>query len=137
MDEKILEIHSYTGPGYVPQVDYGTWRVAVLNYCETPESIEKTEKHNETDEVFILTKGKAVLFVGDGPARPGCLYPQIMEIGVIYNVKKAIWHTVVLSRDASILIVENRDTGEKNSDYAALTADEHRLILTTAKQVGI
>ena len=38
-----------------------------------------------------------------------------MEAGKIYNVRRNTWHTVLLSREASVLIVENRDTGEANS----------------------
>jgi len=132
MNEKFIEICSYDGPGYRPQVDYGAWRVAILNYNEAPEAIKMVERHNETDEVFVLTRGKGVLFVGDGAARPDSLVPQIMEIGKIYNVKKAIWHTTAMTKDASMLIVENRDTTEANSDYSDLTAAEKALILDFA-----
>lgn len=137
MDEHLLEIRTYSGPGYMPQVDFGAWRVAILNLVEAPEKIAQVERHNDTDEIFVLTRGRAVLFVGDGAIRPDSLQAQVMEQDVIYNVKQAIWHTVVMSADASILIVENRDTSEANSDYALLTSAERQAIVATAKQVGI
>ncbi len=31
-NEKLLEEREYTGEGYSPVVDYGAWRVAILNY---------------------------------------------------------------------------------------------------------
>jgi hypothetical protein len=34
MDEKMLEIREYGGPGYAPLVDYGAWRVAALNFAD-------------------------------------------------------------------------------------------------------
>src|SRR5512137_1506546 len=110
MDEKLVEIRSYDGPGYRPQVDFEDWRVAILNFEFPPEAIHEVERHNLTDEVFVLIKGKGVLFVGSGAKRPDRLYLQVMEIGRIYNVRKAVWHATAMTRDASMLIVENRDT---------------------------
>jgi hypothetical protein len=51
-----------------------------------------------------------------------------MEPGTFYNVKKAVWHTILLSHDASTIIVENADTGMHNSEFATLNqADVDRL----------
>jgi mannose-6-phosphate isomerase-like protein (cupin superfamily) len=133
MDEKYLEIGVYPGEGYRPVVDHGFWRVAILNYSEDgrPEKLESVERHNATDEVFVLLKGQAILFLGDGLFSPECLLPQAMEPGKIYNVKKGIWHTIALSQDASILIVENRDTDISNSDFSPLKPEHRQLILET------
>jgi hypothetical protein len=38
----------------------------------------------------------------------------------IYNIKKGTYHSHTLSRDAVVLIVENRDTGEANSERIPL-----------------
>jgi ureidoglycolate hydrolase len=134
MDEKLLEIREFTGIGYKPLIDYGTWRVAILRYIDEllPDQIAKVERHNETDEVFVLLAGQAVLFMGEGDPDVVKLTPQVMEPGKLYNVKRGAWHTNVLSRDAMILLVENRDTGTANSDYAPLNADLRKLIVATA-----
>lgn len=134
MDEKLLEIREFTGIGYKPLIDYGTWRVAILRYIDEliPERIERVERHNETDEVFVLLAGQAVLFLGEGDPKVVALHPQVMEPGKMYNVKRGAWHTNVLSRDASILLVENRDTGTGNSDYAPLNAELRKFIVETA-----
>jgi hypothetical protein len=47
----------------------------------------------------------------------------------LYNVKRDVWHTVLLSRDASILIVENRNTGEVNSEYCQLTDEFKKQVI--------
>ena len=60
--------------------------------------------------------------------------PQSLEPGKIYNVKKSVWHTVVLSQDGSILIVENQDTVKENSDYFSLGTDQRKQIQETANQ---
>ncbi|MGD0707659.1 MAG: hypothetical protein ABSA51_04305 [Anaerolineaceae bacterium] len=131
MDETLLEVSEYTGEGFQPLVYFGAWRVAVLNYLDglRPENQKSVERHTETDEVFILMKGTGTLFLGKGDKGPEALYPQAMDVGKIYNVKKDIWHTVVISPDASVLLVENGDTAEANSEYADLTSQQCRLII--------
>jgi ureidoglycolate hydrolase len=136
MDESLLEIRAYTGEGYQPLVDYGTWRVAILNYLDGihPEKLDSVERHVETDEVFVLLKGQGVLFIGEGEPQVERLHPQVMEIGKIYNIKKNAWHTIVLSRDASVLIVENRDTDKHNSEYSPLQPTQRAFVLETARR---
>jgi hypothetical protein len=136
MNEKLLEIREYSEPGYRPLVDFADWRVAILNYIDEihPERIAYVERHVATDEVFVLLKGEGVLFVGTGETRLDSLVPQVMEAGKLYNIKQGTWHTVVLSPDASVLLVENRDTGEANSEYSELKPEHSRLILETARR---
>ena len=135
MDENWLEIREFTGEGYKPLIDYGQWRVAFLRYLDEllAEHIERMERHLETDEVFVLLQGRAVLLLGgNGTALDG-VHPQTMESGKLYNVKCNAWHAILLSRDATILLVENCDTGERNTEYAALSAGQRRRIVDLAQ----
>jgi len=136
MDEKLLEIREFIDPGYQPVIDFEAWRVAILNYLEEihPERIIFMERHNETDEVFVLIKGEGLLFLGEGDQRIEKIHSQIMEFGKIYNVKRSTWHTVVLSRDGSVLIVENRNTSRDNSNYSTLDHDQRNKIIETARR---
>ncbi len=138
MDEQLLEIRQYTEEGYKTLVCYDTWRVAVLNYIDEvrPENIEKLERHNETDEVFVLLHGQATLFLGEGDREIKTVHPQPMEQNKVYNVKRAVWHAVILSRDASVLIVENADTSDGNSEKTSLTAGQRKLIVEKAWTEG-
>ncbi len=131
MDPTLIEIRDYNGEGYRPLIDYASWRVAIMRHCDShlPEKIERVERHVETDEVFVLLAGRATLFVGDGDPGAQRLLPQVMEPLKLYNVKRSIWHTILFSRDASVLIVENRDTGSRNSQFAPLTPEQRDLIL--------
>jgi ureidoglycolate hydrolase len=135
MNEELLEIREYTGEGFQPLVYFGTWRVAVLNYIEDlhPAKIDSLERHPETDEVFVLMRGLGILFLGEGEPQVENLVSQVMEKGKIYNVKPHTWHTIVLSRDASVLIVENGDTCEDKSEYILLKPEHSRFILTCAQ----
>lgn len=136
MDEKLLEVREFMGLGYSPVIDFGAWRVAILNYIDEihPDRISFMERHNETDEVFVLSKGQAILFIGEGDMAIRTIHSQVLEPGKIYNVKKGVWHTVVLSEDGSVLIVENRDTRRENSSYADLLEGQRSHIAAEARQ---
>ncbi len=136
MDETMLEIRDYQGEGYQPLVDYGDWRVAILRFLDglQPDQIDQMERHTETDEVFILLRGQGVLILGGTGLQIEAIYPQVMERGTLYNVKRNAWHTILLSQDASVLLVENNDTGKHNSEYAYLTADHRGQIIEHARQ---
>ncbi len=136
MNEKLLEIREFIDPGYKPVIDFGEWRVAILNFLDEilPERIEFMERHNVTDEVFVMLKGRGILFVGEGATRIEAVHSQVMESGKIYNVKRSVWHTVVLSQDGSVLIVENRNTNQENSSYSTLDSDQRRTIIETSQR---
>jgi len=131
MDTGVLEIIEYHGEGYQPLVDYGDWRVAMLRFLEKlqPEQVDSMERHKETDEVFVLLRGQAVLILGGNRLQVEDISLYAMEPGKVYNVKHSSWHTILLSRDASVLLVENRDVSPHNSEYVRLTMDQRRTIL--------
>ena len=138
MDEKLLQVEEFTDPGFKTLFAFGTWRVAILNYLDEiePTQIKYVERHKETDEVFILHRGQGVLFIGEGREHVEKLTPLVLDPGKIYNVRKGVWHSVVLSRDGSVLLVENRDTVRENSDYSELTDEMKTLIVRSARSAG-
>ncbi|WP_035571545.1 hypothetical protein [Halonatronum saccharophilum] len=126
ISKDLLEVKEYTSEGYKPVVDYDQWRVAVLNYCDEllPEKIDKMQKHDQTDEVFVLLKGQCILFIGEGEEDIADIHGEDMEPFKLYNVKRSVWHTHTLSEDAMVLIVENRDTNLDNSPEKDLNEDQ-------------
>lgn len=130
ISDKLLEVLDHTKEGYSPVVDYAAWRVALLNYSKDllPENITAMQRHNETDEVFVLLCGRCVLFIGEGDEKVTAVHAQNMQPFRIYNVKKSTWHSHTLSRDARVLIVENRDTTFDNSPFCSLTVSQRAKI---------
>lgn len=124
-----IEIIPNTKACYTPLVDFESWRVAGLNHCDIVDlaNLNRVERHLETDEVFILTSGRASLIVetvADEEAR-GKRYDVIqMEPNIIYNIKRSVYLHVVMDRDASIILVENSDTSTGNSEYRELSEGE-------------
>ena len=128
MTSKLVDITAHDGPNYKPLVYFESWRVAILN--DDPEVFrkEKTtclERHNETDEVFVLLEGECTLYLADGEKDAlGPIEAVPMELKKIYNVKKGAWHNLISKPGMSLLIVENADTGSANTDYSSVTTDQ-------------
>jgi len=137
IDEKLLEVRRHEGTGYKPLIDYDKWRVAILRYCDEllPESIDKMQRHNETDEVFVLLEGRCILFIGEGNDYVTSITGIDLKSRKIYNVKRRVWHSHTLSTDASVLIVENLDTTIQNSPKMPLNEDQRRQIVDIASEL--
>lgn len=108
-----LEAADHSGEGYETLVRYQSWRVAEITYAERFDyrKICRLESHENTDEIFILMRGNAVLYIGQ-EGRPVRMVPF-----KVYNVKRGIWHGISVSSDAKVLICENDDTGPENTRY--------------------
>jgi hypothetical protein len=129
-----LEIHEYLEQGYKPLIDYGEWRVAILRFINEllVQNIRKMQRHDETDEVFVLLKGRCILFIGEGDKCITRIHAQDMELLKLYHVKRSCWHTHTLSEDATVLIIENRDTTDQNSPEIDLNPEQiSRLVALT------
>jgi len=134
----LLEIKNYEGTGYKPVIDYKTWRVAILNYIDElePNNIKEMDKHNETDEVFVLLKGEFILFISENLHEPtGKIFAVKLEPFKLYNVKQGIWHSHTLSQDASVLIVENQDTTYENTTRIKLNTKQQEQIIAIARSL--
>ncbi len=135
IDPSLLEIHVHQEPAYQPLVDFESWRVAVLNYCDAllPERLHEMQRHDETDEVFVLLRGRCILFIGDGQQEAGTVRAADMEPLKVYNVKRGTWHTHTLSDDSMVLVVENRETTLANSPFCPLTPAQTAEIVTQTR----
>lgn len=126
VDQRYLVIKEHNEGGFKPCVDYGEWRVAILRYDSDvdAENINYLERHNQTDEVFVLLKGRCILFVGEISGESIQIQGINMDPEKLYNIKKGTYHHHALSEEAVVLIVENRDTGSQNSDRIPLTTKQ-------------
>jgi hypothetical protein len=135
--ENLLEIHQYVDEGYKPLVDYGEWRVAILRYIDEllPENISKMQRHDETDEVFVLLEGRCILYLGEGEDQVTQIYAQDMAPLKLYNVKRSSWHTHTLSEGATVLIIENRNTTVQNSPEINLNPEQRFKLVALTDQL--
>lgn len=111
-----VEILEHAGEGYLRLVDNAKWTVAGLNWAPRFDAggLSRLERHNLTDEVFVLLRGEATLLVGTDAARVR------MEPLKLYNIPAGVWHNILVSSDARVLVIENSDTSKANTDYLDL-----------------
>lgn len=114
----LVEISSYSGSDFRRLVEYDGWSVAFLRYSERFASKCVLERHSQTDEVFVLLEGEAVLYVKDAE-----IAEIPMEKNKVYNIKRGVWHHITVSPDATVMVVENRNTSKENTERVAWDAD--------------
>ena len=117
-----VDTFGWEGQGYQPFVTHRGWLVALMNWEPRfdPANVGAVERHNRTDEVFVLLRGSGLLFFDSDEA----IQAIDMQPGLIYNVTSATWHGVLGTKDAAWLIVESSDTDGENSDYRKLNEAE-------------
>ena len=108
-----LDVLEYSGDGYSRVVSGAKWTVAALNYADRfdERNIVDLERHNLTDETFVLLSGEATLLVGEEAKRVK------MEPLKFYNVRAGVWHNIVVAPGSRVLVAENADTSKDNTDY--------------------
>lgn len=121
-----IEVTNFPATDYTRLVTYEEWRVAALAACinTNPDMIKTMQKHDETDEVFILMKGNATLITAGNGETPGEMELCKMEPLKVYNIKKGYWHNHILDEEGLVLIVENDNTCDDNSPILPLTEEQ-------------
>lgn len=103
-----LQVSSFNGEGYLPLIDFQSWRVAELRYIDElePDKIDNMQKHNETDEVFVVLEGDFTLYLGG----QGDTIEEIEAIKLeplkLYNVKKVHFTLTHLIRIVHVLLLK-------------------------------
>lgn len=120
--KEYLQTLHWEEQGYAPLVFSDGWQTAILNWEPGADvsAVYRVERHNLTDEVFVLWRGSGALVI----AEPDGLRVVDAVPGVVYNVTIGTWHTVIGTRDSSWIIVENKDTHLHDTEYRDMSSDE-------------
>ena len=79
-------------------------------------AVEEMKRHNETDEIFVLLKGHAVMLIYED----GLFSEYELSKNTAYNVHPKTWHYLAVSEDASVFVTEKANTDSTNSDIIKL-----------------
>lgn len=128
--KETIQSYSHSGEGFRPLVVSSGWQVSQLNDRSDlhADTIRQVERHDATDEVFILMKGDATLVICtecDGALVPETLH---MEPGVTYNIPRGVWHTIMTAPGMQVMIVEKDDTHKNDVTHRLLTASECQVL---------
>ena len=86
-----------------------------------------------TRESCYHAEGKAALFLADGQAKPENITFIKLEKEKSYTVPLGIWHAPIMSEDAKIFLVENKNTVESNSPRVGLTEEQIEMVRELGK----
>lgn len=115
---KNLVEYEYDGLGYNPVLIAKNWQLAFLNDLESCHynTIDKVERHTQTDEAFVLLAGRAVLVAFSA----GEWEMTEMQPTKIYNVPTGVWHAIALEETSKVLICEDANTHLNDVEYYPL-----------------
>lgn len=122
----LIETYTHEGEGYDPYLIQDNWQVAKLNYMPGHglSDILMMDKHRQTDEVFILIKGWAVLIAAERNENAFSFQCVKMVPGITYNIKVNTWHNIAMDTDAELIIVEKSNTHINDCVYSPLKDSE-------------
>ena len=129
MNSEYLEITEHKEPGFKPLVIYEGWRAAILNDDPSKyrrDTMAQFERHDLTDEVFVLLSGHCTLLIGDGKGDDsiGNVTPVPMEPQKLYNVRRGVWHNLLGEEGMVLFVVENSNTSRQTSDFIPIKRDQ-------------
>ncbi len=127
--------YAYEGKGLIRVFENAKWTVGIKNW--KPENdlsnVDCLERHNESDELFVLLAGHCTLLYANGSGDDLTIGKVDMEPYAVYNIPATLWHNTVTQRDTKLVLIEDSATGAANSDVKKLTAgqiDEIRAMLS-------
>ncbi len=124
---KVLE-YEYTGQGMSRVFETAEWTVGIKNWkpASDPMGIDCLERHNLTDELFVLLEGKCELLFANEADGALVFDKQPMEKGKVYNIPATLWHNAVMAKGTKMVLIENASTGPANTDIVNLTEEQIR-----------
>ena len=104
----MIQKFSFNGEDYKAVMQFEGWKIGLIKTSKRFSVFDRLERHLLTDEAFILLSGEATLYSEDQKI--------VMEKCVVYNVPKGEWHHVTMSEDATVMVVENANTSDENTE---------------------
>lgn len=113
--------------GYSTLLSSGYWKIAISN-SEEKEIVKDISRHLETDESFILLQGSGYIITAK--ENDGKFEFDHIEIkpSIVYTVEKDEWHAHKWDNNTKVLIIENSDTSDLNSEKYILTEEERNYL---------
>ena len=114
--------YGYEGEGLTRVFENEKWTVGIKNWKPMNDiaNIDNLERHNGTDELFILLKGRCTLLFANETADGLDIRAVEMEPLKVYNIPRTLWHNTVTQKDTKLALIEDSSTGSANSDVIDL-----------------
>ncbi len=118
--------YEFSGEGMQRVFENEKWTVGIKNWKPANDitGIDMLERHNQTDELFVLAAGSCTL-VSAEETPDGLVFSKVeMEPNKVYNIPATLWHNTITKKDTKMILIEDSNTGMDNSDIYKLSEAE-------------
>ena len=118
-----IQQYEFNGEGMTRVFENEKWMVGIKNWKPANDiaNLNCLERHNETDELFILLAGSCVLLYANEVNGQLVIEAESMQPMKVYNIPATLWHNTVTTKDTKLILVEDSSTGMANSNILDLT----------------
>ncbi|MDD3663072.1 MAG: cupin [Candidatus Pacebacteria bacterium] len=130
-----IESSSYNGEGMKRVYENEQWTVGIKNWKPSNDvtEIDCLERHNLTDELFVLISGHCTLIFANELQGKLSFDAVEMKPNQVYTIPKTLWHNTITQKDTKMILIENVSTSMDNSDLYQLSPEEIREVRALAK----
>ena len=127
--------YEFGGEGMQRVFENEKWTVGIKNWKPANDitGIDCLERHNRTDELFVLIAGSCTLLFAnekDGGLEIGAVK---MEPNKVYNIPATLWHNTITCKDTKMILIEDSSTCSDNTDILSLTKEQIEKIQAMVK----
>jgi ureidoglycolate hydrolase len=121
-----IETLEFSGEGMNRVYENAKWTVGIKNWKPANDitGIDCLERHNKTDELFVLLNGRCTLIYANEQGQYLDIKAVEMEPLKVYNIPATLWHNTVTRGDTKMVLIEDSSTGSANSDILSLSTDQ-------------
>ena len=121
-----IENYAFEGEGMQRVFENEKWTVGIKNWKPANDitGIDCLERHNKTDELFVLAEGSCTLIYANETESGLELGAVKMEPDKVYNIPATLWHNTVTCKDTKMILIEDSNTSMENSDILALNESQ-------------
>lgn len=114
--------YQYEQEGMLWVYENEKWTVGIKNWKPANDitGIDCLERHNQTDEIFILTAGTCTLIYANETAEGIVFGAAKMIPQKVYNIPATLWHNTITAKDTKLILIEDPNTSMKNSEILSL-----------------
>jgi len=128
MEDKIMDItvYEFAGEGMQRVFENEKWTVGIKNWKPANDvtGIDCLERHNKTDELFVLVEGACTLAYAN-ESNEGLEFGAVnMQPNKVYNIPATLWHNTITQKDTKMILIEDSNTSMNNSDILELDEEQ-------------
>lgn len=127
--------YEFNGEGMQRVFENEKWTVGIKNWKPANDitGISNLERHNKTDELFVLVEGSCTLIYAN-ETENGLEFGAVkMEKDKVYNIPATLWHNTVTQKDTKMILIEDSNTSMENSDVIDLDAAQLEIVKSLVK----